>query len=66
MAVKHAGCDRRGVRVVRRERSGGRGVADYYPSVENGARTVELMPIEENFGSMDAIARLVKNTKAVA
>ena len=37
-----------------------------YPSVEDGAQTVGLTPIEENFGSMDAIARLVKNTKAVA
>ncbi len=38
-------------------------MADYYPSVEDGARTAELMPIEENFGSMDAVARLAKSKK---
>ncbi len=37
-----------------------------YPSVEDGAQTVRLTSVEENFGSMEATARPVKNTKAAA
>ncbi len=39
------------------------GVMAYYPSVEDGTRTVELLSMEGNFGCMDAVARLAKTKK---